>query len=102
MNAVDKNQFIDAEGMEQAMEHLHAEVIRLSNELNNAKIEVRTECDALRQLVAQAMTQPHHRQQQRRLNHREAERYIPQAFGGSRQDYADFVPARELRVSPLH
>ena len=78
--------------MEQAMEQMRVEITRLNNEMNSMKVAVRTEFDTLHQLFTQATEQQQQsRPQQRRLNHREAERHLPQAFGGARQNYADFA-----------
>ena len=83
------------------MEQLQTEVTRLSNELDAVQAAVRAECDTLRQLFTQAAAQQRQQPQQRRLNHREADRHLPQAFGGNRQDYADFAFRLESYASIL-
>ena len=75
------------------MEPIHAELLRLATELEAVKCQVQTECNALRDFFARTTTAlsssvPHH---DRRLNHREAGRHLPQQFGGSRLDYGDFA-----------
>ena len=75
------------------MEAVHAELVRLATELEAVKGQVQTECNVLRDLFAQTTTAmsssgPQH---DRRLNHREAGRHLPQQFGGSRLDYGDFA-----------
>ena len=75
------------------MEAVHAELVRLATELEAVKGQVQTECNALRDLFARTTTAmsssgPQH---DRRLNHREAGRHLPQEFGGSRPDHGDFA-----------
>ena len=75
------------------MEPIHAELLRLATELEAVKSQVQTECNALRDLLAGTTTAmsssvPQH---DRRLNHREAGRHLPQQFGCSRLDYGDFA-----------
>ena len=75
------------------MEAVHAELVRLATELEAVNGQVQTECNALRDLFARTNTVmsssgPQH---DRRLNHREAGRHLPQQFGGSRLDYGDFA-----------
>ena len=75
------------------MAAIHAELVRLATELEAVKGQVQTECNALRDLFARTTTAmsssvPQH---DRRLNHREAGRHLPQQFGGSRLDYGDFA-----------
>ena len=69
------------------MEQVHAELVRLAIELESVKGQVHIECDALRDLFAR--TTGTVAQHDRRLNHKEAERHLPQQFGGSRVDYGD-------------
>ena len=74
------------------MEPIHAELLRLGREL-----------EALRDLFARttaAMSSsvPQH---DRRLNHREAGRHLPQQFGGSRLDYGDFAFRMEGHAAVL-
>ena len=55
--------------------------------------QVQTECNALRDLFARttaAISSPG-AQHDRRLNHWEAERHLPQQFGGSRLDHGHFA-----------
>ena len=73
------------------MEAVHAELVRLATELEAVKGQVQTECNALRDLfartsIAMSSSVPQH---DRRLNHSEAGRHLPQQFGGSRLDYGD-------------
>ena len=75
------------------MEAVHAELVRLATVLGAVKGQMQTECNALRALFARTATAmsssvPQH---DRRLNHREAGRHLPQQFGGSRLDYGDFA-----------
>ena len=75
------------------MEPIHAELLRLATELEAVKGQVQTECNAVRNLFARTTTAmsssvPQH---DRRLNHREVGRHLPQQFGGSRFDYGDFA-----------
>ena len=75
------------------MEAVHVELVRLATELEAVKSQVQTECNALRDLFARttkAMSGSGS-QHDRRLNHREAGRHLPQQFGGSRLDYGDFA-----------
>ena len=55
--------------------------------------QVQTECNALPGLFARTTTamSSSGSQHDRRLNHREAERYLLQQFGGSLLDYGDFA-----------
>ena len=71
--------------------------IRLTTELEAVKGQVQTECNALRDLFAQTTTamSVSGSQHDRRLNHREAGRHLPQQFGGSRLDYGDFAVRME-------
>ena len=75
------------------MEAIHAELVRLAAELETVKGQVQTECNALRDLFARTTTAMSSSvlQHDRRLNHREAGRHLPQLFGGSRLDYGDFA-----------
>ena len=52
---------------------------------------MQTECNALRDLFARTTSTIEGSQHNRRLNHREAERHLPQQFGGSRVDYGDYA-----------
>ena len=72
------------------MEPNHAELLRLSTELEAVKFQVQTECNALRDLTTTAMSSSGS-QHDGRLNHREAGRHLPQQFGGSRLDCGDFA-----------
>ena len=84
------------------MEPIQAELLRLATELEAVKGQVQTECNALRDLfawtaIAMSSSVPQH---DRRLNHREAGRHLPQQCGGSRLDYGDFaVGWRAMRQS---
>ena len=73
------------------MERIHAELLLLATELEAVKGPVQTECNALRDLFARTTTamSSSGSQHDRRLNHREAGRHLPQQFGGSRLDYGD-------------
>ena len=75
------------------MEPIHAELLRLATELEAVRGQVQTECNALRDLFARTTTamSSSGSQHDRRLNHREAGRHLPQQFGGSRLDYGDFA-----------
>ena len=75
------------------MEPIHAELLRLATELEAVKSQVLTECNALRDLFARTTTalSSSGSQHDRRLNHREAGRHLPQQFGGSRLVYGDFA-----------
>ena len=75
------------------MEPIHAELLRLATELEAVKGQVQTECNSLRDLFARTTTalSSSGSQHDRRLNHREAGRHLPQQFGGSRLDYGDFA-----------
>ena len=68
------------------MEPIHAELLSLATELEAVKGQVQTECNALRDLFARTTTamSSSGSQHDRRLNHREAGRHLPQQFGGSR------------------
>ena len=75
------------------MEAVHAELVRLATVLEAVTGQVQTKCNALRDLFARTTTAmsgsgPQH---DRRLNHKEAGRHLPQQFGGSRLDYGDFA-----------
>ena len=75
------------------MEAVHAELVRLATGLEAVKFQVQKECNALRDLFARTTTamsssDPQH---DRRLNHREAGRHLPQQFGGSRLDHGDYA-----------
>ena len=77
------------------MEAIRAELVRLATQPEALKGRVQTECNALRDFIARTTTAmlssvPQH---DRRLDHREAWRHLPQQFGGSRLDYGD-VPFR--------
>ena len=73
------------------MEPIHAELLRLATELEAVKGQ--TECNALRDLFARTTTalSSSGSQHDRRLNHWEAGRHLPQQFGGSRLDDGDFA-----------
>ena len=72
------------------MEQIHAELVRLATELQAVRGQVQTEeCNALRDLFARAAAASS--QENRRLNHREAERHLPQQFGESRVDCGAFA-----------
>ena len=75
------------------MEPIHAELLRLATELEAVKGQVQTKCNALRDLFARTTTalSSSGSQHDRRLNHREAGRHLPQQVGGSRLDYGDFA-----------
>ena len=75
------------------MEPIHAELLRLATELEAVRGQVQTECNALRDLFARttAALSSSGSQHDRRLNHREAGRHLPQQFGGSRLDLGDFA-----------
>ena len=70
------------------MEPIHAELLRLAAELEAVRGQVQTECNAFRDLFARTTSGSQH---DRRLNHREAGRHLPQQFGGSRLDHGDFA-----------
>ena len=65
----------------QLMEPIHAELVRLATELEAVRGQVQTECNALRDLFARTTAAISGSQHDRRLNHREAERHLPQQFG---------------------
>ena len=75
------------------MEPIHAELLHLATELEAVKGQVQTGCNALRDLFARTTTALSSlgSQHDRRLNHREAGRHLPQQFGGKRLDYGDFA-----------
>ena len=75
------------------VEAVHVELVRLATELEAVKGQVQTECNALRDLFARTTTaiSGSGSQHDRRLNHREAGRHLPQQFGGSRLDDGDFA-----------
>ena len=75
------------------MEPIQAELLRLATELEAVKGQVHTGCNALRDLFARTATAMSRSgsQHDRRLNHREAGRHLPQHLGGSRLDYGDFA-----------
>ena len=75
------------------MEAVHAELVRLATELEAVKGQVQTECNALRDLFARttAAMSGSGSQHDRRLNHTEAGRHLPQQFGGSLLDCGDFA-----------
>ena len=73
------------------MEQVHAELVRLATELESVKGQVQLECNALRDLFARTTATMTGAQHDRRLNHKEAERHLPQQFCGSRVDYGDFA-----------
>ena len=85
------------------MEPIHAELVRLATELEAVKGQVQTECNALRDLFARttAAMSASGPQHDRRLNHREAQRHLPQHFGGSRLDYGDFAFRMEGHAAVL-
>ena len=67
------------------MEPIHAELLRLATELEAVRGQVQ-------QIPTRYETSLHRPlQHDRRLNHREAGRHLPQQFGGSRLDYGDFA-----------
>ena len=85
------------------MEPIHAEFLRLAAELEAVKSQVQTECNELRDLFARTTTAmsssvPQH---DRRLNHREAGRHMPQQFGGSRLDDGNFAFRMEGHAAVL-
>ena len=67
------------------------------------KGQVQTECNALRDLFARTTTAMSSSGSQcdRRLNHREAGRHLPQQFGGSRLDFGDFAFRMERYAAVL-
>ena len=71
-------------------EQIHAELVRLATELEAVRGQVQTECNALRNLFPQTTAALSGSQHDRRLNHREAGRHLPQQFGGSLLDCGDF------------
>ena len=75
------------------MEQIHSELVRLATELEAVRGQVQTECNALRDLFARTTTamSSSGSQHDRRLNHREAGRHLPQQFGGRRLDFGDFA-----------
>ena len=75
------------------MEAVHVELVRLATELEAAKGQVQTECNALGDFFARTTTvmPSSGSQHDWRLNHREAGRHLPQQFGGSRLDFGDFA-----------
>ena len=75
------------------MEPIHAELLRLATELEAARGQVQTECNALRDLFARTTTamSSSGSQHVQRLNHKEAGRHLPQQFGGGRLDHGDFA-----------
>ena len=85
------------------MEPIHVELLRLATELEAVKGQVRTECNALRDFIARTTTalSSSGSQHDRRLNHREAGRHLPQQFGGSRLDYGDFANQMEGHAAVL-
>ena len=72
------------------MEQVHAGLVRLAMELESVRGQVQTECNALRDLFARTATMEGS-QHDRRLHHKEADRHLPQRFGGSRDDHGDFA-----------
>ena len=65
--------------------------------------QVQTDCNALRDLLAQttvalSSSVPQH---DRRLNHRKAGKHLPQQVGGSRLDYGDFAFRMECYAAVL-
>ena len=85
------------------MEPIHAELMRLATELEAVRGQVRTECNALRDLFARTATAMSNSvpQHDRRLNHREAGRHLPQQLGGCRLDYGNFAFRREGSAAVL-
>ena len=63
------------------MEQVHAELLRLATELEAVRGQVQTECNAVRDLFARTTAAMSGSQHDRRLNHREAERHLPQQLG---------------------
>ena len=78
------------------MEPIHAELLRLatagSSEMSSANRVQR---------VTRPLCTSSGPQHDRRLNHREAGRHLPQQFGGSRLDYGDFALRMEGYASVL-
>ena len=85
------------------MEPVHAELLRLATELEAVKGQVQTECNALRDLFARTTTDlsSSGSQHDRRVNHREAGRHLPQQFDGSRLDNGDFALRMERHAAVL-
>ena len=79
--AQDKNSVHPFTIFHQLMEPIHAELVRLATELEAFRGQVQTECNALRDLFARTTAAISGSQHDRRLNHREAERHLPQQFG---------------------
>ena len=88
------------------MEAVLVELVRLATELEAVKgqVENRVQC------AARSLCTSHYgtaisgsgSQHDRRLNHREAGRHLPQQFGGSRLDYGDFAFRMEgYAASPI-
>ena len=69
------------------MEQVHAELVRLAAELESVRGHVQTECNALRDPFARTTATTAGSQHDRRLNHKEAEKHLPQQFGGSHVDH---------------
>ena len=73
------------------MEPIHAELLRLANQLEAVRGQVLTECNALRDIFARTTTAMSGSQHDQRLNHKEAGRHVSEQFGGSRLYYGDFA-----------
>ena len=67
------------------VEPIHAELLRLATELEAAKGQAQTECNALRDLFARTTAALSSSGSQH------GRRHLPQQFGGSRLDYGDFA-----------
>ena len=74
-----------------ATEQVHAELFRLATEVELVRGQTQTECNALRDSFARTTAAMGSSQHDRRLNHKEADRNLPQQFGGNRVDYGDFA-----------
>ena len=76
-------------------------LVRLATELEAVRGQVQTECNALRDLFARTTAASMGgSQQERRLNHGDADKHFPQQFVGSRPDCGDFAfGRRDMRQS---
>ena len=85
------------------MEAVHAELVRLATELEAVEGQVQTECNAIPDFFARTITamSGSGSQHDRRLNHGEAGRHLPQQFGGSRLDHGDRFSDGGLCGSPI-
>ena len=84
------------------MEAVHAELLRLATELEPVKGQVQTKCNCEISLHGpQRPCRVQGPQHNRRLNHTEARRHLPQQFGGSQLDNGNFAFRMEGHAAVL-